>query len=119
MQDDTRSRIRYRRFAWGVLLYNLPVILWGAVVRATGSGAGCNDHWPLCDGSALPSFESAKQVIEYSHRVSSGFVLVLSGLLFWGALKLYPRRNAVRLGAGLSLLFTVSEALVGAGLVLF
>ena len=40
--------------AWGVLLYNILVILWGAVVRATGSGAGCGSHWPLCNGEVLP-----------------------------------------------------------------
>jgi heme A synthase len=45
---------RFARFAWGVLAYNVAVILWGALVRATGSGAGCGGHWPLCNGVALP-----------------------------------------------------------------
>ncbi len=119
MNTETRSRDRFRRYAWAVLLYNLPVILWGAVVRATGSGAGCNDHWPLCDGSILPGVADAHKLIEYSHRLSSGFVLVLSSILFWWACRAFPKGHAVRLGAGLSFLFTVSEALVGAALVRF
>ena len=44
----------FSRFAWGVLFYNVVVILWGALVRATGSGAGCGGHWPLCNGEVLP-----------------------------------------------------------------
>ncbi len=46
---------RFAAFAWGVLAYNVAVILWGALVRATGSGAGCGGHWPLCNGEVLPN----------------------------------------------------------------
>jgi len=49
-QVDARGERRFAIYAWAVLAYNLPVILWGAVVRVTGSGAGCGDHWPLCMG---------------------------------------------------------------------
>ncbi|HUD55128.1 MAG TPA: COX15/CtaA family protein, partial [Terracidiphilus sp.] len=42
-----------RRFSWAVLVYFIAVILWGALVRATGSGAGCGDHWPLCNGTVM------------------------------------------------------------------
>lgn len=119
MLSDSHSRDRFRRYAWFVLLYNLPVILWGAVVRATGSGAGCNDHWPLCDGAVLPSLADTHRVIEFSHRISSGLVLLFCGLLFWWAVRAFPKGHPARLGAALSLCFTVSEALVGAALVLF
>jgi heme A synthase len=119
MLSESRARDRFRQYAWFVLVYDLPVILWGAVVRATVSGAGCNDHWPLCDGSALPAFGNTKLLIEYAHRASSGFVLLLTALLFWWALRVFPKGHTVRLGALLSLLFTVSEALIGAALVLF
>ena len=44
----------FARFAWGVLVFNLAVIAWGALVRASGSGAGCGEHWPLCNGEVLP-----------------------------------------------------------------
>ena len=45
---------RLNRFAWLVLGWNLVVIVWGAFVRATGSGAGCGAHWPLCNGEVVP-----------------------------------------------------------------
>ena len=48
-----RTSSSLSRFAWAVLVYNVVVILWGAVVRATSSGAGCGDHWPLCNGVVL------------------------------------------------------------------
>lgn len=114
-----RSRDAFARFAWGLLAYNLLVILWGAFVRATGSGAGCGSHWPLCNGEALPRPESMETFIELTHRLTSGVdgLLVLF-LVIW-AFRAYPRRHPVRLASVGSLVFLVSEALVGAGLVRF
>ncbi|MEZ4640810.1 MAG: COX15/CtaA family protein [Caldilineaceae bacterium] len=43
------------KYSWGVLFYNLLVIMWGAYVRATGSGAGCGRHWPVCNGEVIPA----------------------------------------------------------------
>jgi heme A synthase len=107
---------RYCRFLLG---YNLAVILWGAYVRASGSGAGCGSHWPDCNGEVVPLRRSLATWIEYSHRVSSGLVLVLvAGLVLW-AFRAAPKGHPLRRGAVLSLLFTLSEAAVGAGLVLF
>lgn len=110
------SLARYCRF---VLAYNLGVILWGAYVRASGSGAGCGSHWPSCNGEAVPLGRSAATWIEYSHRVSSGLVLLLAlGLGVW-AFRAAPRGHPVRRGAVLAVAFTLSEAALGAGLVLF
>lgn len=110
---------RFAKYAWGILAYNLGVILWGAYVRATGSGAGCGSHWPLCNGEVVPRAPQAETIIEFVHRLTSGlaFLLVLA-MLAW-ALRVYPKGHLVRLGAGLSMLFITTEALVGAGLVLF
>ncbi len=109
----------FSRYAWSVLGYNLLVIVWGAFVRASGSGAGCGSHWPTCNGDVIPQAPALATVIEFSHRLSSGLSLLLVvGLLAW-ALRSYPRRHIVRLGAWLSLAFIISEALVGAGLVIF
>src|SRR5215472_6737004 len=58
----------FARYCWGVLAYNLMVILWGAVVRATGSGAGCGDHWPLCQGVVIPHATQIATLIEFAHR---------------------------------------------------
>ena len=110
---------RFALYAWGVLAYNLGVILWGAFVRATGSGAGCGSHWPLCNGEVVPRSPQVETVIEFFHRVTSGVALLLVvGLLVW-AFRAYPKRHRVRWAAGFAMLFMVTEALVGAGLVLF
>jgi heme A synthase len=109
---------RFAAFSWGLLGYNLLVILWGAYVRASGSGAGCGAHWPLCNGAVIPQAAQLATLIEFTHRLMSGLsVLFAIGLVVW-AWRVYPRGSRVRLGAGLVGLFTFSEALVGAGLVL-
>jgi heme A synthase len=110
---------QFAKYAWGVLAYNLAVVLWGAYVRASGSGAGCGAHWPLCNGEVVPRARQVETLIEFAHRLSSGVsLLVVVGLLVW-AYRAYPRGHRVRLGANLSMLFIITEALVGAGLVLF
>lgn len=109
----------FLKFSWGVLGFNILVILWGAFVRATGSGAGCGSHWPLCNGEVLPRAPQLETVIEFSHRLSSGIAFILVLILFVQALRQYEKGNPVRLGATLSLIFIITEALIGAGLVLF
>jgi heme A synthase len=110
---------RFGVFAWSVLAYNLAVVMWGAFVRATGSGAGCGANWPLCNGVALPRSPALNTVIEFIHRVSSGIALILIlALLVW-AFRSYSKGHPVRLGASLAVFFTFTEALIGAGLVLF
>lgn len=106
-------------FAWLLLIYNLMVVAWGGFVRASFSGDGCGDHWPLCDGKVIPSFHTLKQVFEFSHRVSSGLVLPLVGILLFLTIRNFPKGHQARRGAGLAMAFTVSEALVGAVLVLY
>jgi heme A synthase len=110
---------RFRRFAWAVLAWNLAVMLWGAYVRASGSGAGCGNHWPLCNGEMVPPAPQVATVIEFTHRISSGVALALVAILCaWSFLR-FPRGATVRRTAMLSVLFIIAEALLGAGLVLF
>ncbi len=110
---------RFARAAWAVLVYVLLVVLWGAFVRATGSGAGCGGHWPLCNGEVVPRSPTAETMIEYTHRLTSGLSLLAVALLCIWAFRLFPRGHRVRLMAILSLLFLLIEAALGAGLVLF
>ncbi|RPI16248.1 MAG: heme A synthase [Acidobacteriales bacterium] len=114
----TRRVERFRAFAWGLLVYILLVILWGAYVRATGSGAGCGGSWPLCNGGVVPPSPDAAALIEYTHRLTSGLSLIAVGGLCAWAFRLFPRGHIVRRLAALSCLFLVIEALLGAGLVL-
>jgi heme A synthase len=110
---------RFARYTWIVLIYTLAVILWGAYVRATGSGAGCGAHWPLCNGQVIPRTEQVETIIEFTHRLSSGLAGLLVLIMLVWAIRLYPQGHAVRQGAWLSLFFMVTEGLVGASLVLF
>jgi heme A synthase len=107
------------RFAWFVLAWNVVVILWGAYVRATGSGAGCGAHWPLCNGEVIPRAPSAEMLVEFSHRVTSGLALVAVVVLFVWVWRTVAAGHPARRGALLSLIFIVTEAMLGAGLVLF
>jgi heme A synthase len=108
----------FARFAWVVLGYNVAVVLWGAYVRATGSGAGCGNHWPLCNGQVTPHSPAAATVIEFTHRAMTGLDTLLVVLLVIGAFRVFPRRHRVRLAASLSAVFLLVEALIGAALVL-
>ena len=110
-------RRNFVRYAAAVLAYNLAVVLWGAYVRATGSGAGCGNHWPLCNGVVLPESPALATVIEFTHRASSGLDVVLVALLLIWAFRAFPRGSLVRMGAVLSAVFLATEALIGAMLV--
>ena len=108
-----------RRLAWTVLGWNVAVVLWGAYVRASGSGAGCGSHWPLCDGQVIPRAPSVAQAIEYTHRVTSGIALLAIVALVVAAFRSRPAGHPVRRTALWSLVFVLLEAALGAGLVLF
>ena len=113
------ARTRYQRIAWSVLGYTVLVILFGAWVRITGSGAGCGEHWPSCHGDLVPRNPTVATVIEFTHRLTSGLCLFAVLALVWAARRTFPRGHAARTGAALAVLFTITEALVGAGLVRF
>jgi heme A synthase len=110
---------RFATYAWLTLLVTFVVILWGDVVQATGSGAGCGAHWPICNGAVLPAFEGRETVIEFTHRLTSGFVFLMSAVLFVWSRRGYPKGHLVRRGANFGLFFMFTESLVGAALVLF
>ena len=112
-------KTNYSRFAFGVLGWNVLVVLWGAYVRASGSGAGCGSHWPLCNGEVVPLAPGAATIIEFTHRAMSGVALVGVIGLWWWTRARFPRSNPVRPAALASLVFLIAEALLGAGLVLF
>ncbi len=110
---------RFSRFAVIVLGYNVFVVLLGAVVRATESGAGCGADWPTCRGEILPLGAETKTLIEFAHRATAGVALVLVVLLALWALRTRPRGDAARWMAVAAGVLIFNEALIGAALVLF
>lgn len=106
-----------RRFAWAVLAYFIAVILWGSVVRATGSGAGCGDHWPLCNGTVLQHSARVDTMIEFTHRITSALSFFSAvGLLIW-TWRGTVRGHLARPAAVTTVVFTLIEAILGALLV--
>ena len=110
-----------RGFAWFaafVLAYLLAVILFGAWVRISGSGAGCGEHWPTCHGELLPSNRGTAMVIELTHRVTSAASGLLAIALPIWAWRRFPRGHAVRAASLGTLVLILIEGGIGAGLVL-
>jgi heme A synthase len=114
---------RFARFAWGVLGYNLVVILWGVFLRASKSGDGCGQHWLTCGGEVVPSAPELKTIIEFSHRLTSAAAgIVIIALVIWAVL-IYRRERTDRsrnvlLATIASFVLVAIEGLIGAGLVL-
>jgi cytochrome c oxidase assembly protein subunit 15 len=109
---------RFYRFAIFNLVYTVAVILWGAFVRATGSGAGCGEHWPLCNGEVLPRPERIQTVIEFAHRTTSGVNLLLVVAAWVWARHVAPAGSKLRQATLLAVIAIFMEAILGAGLVL-
>lgn len=112
--DVSRALVR---FAWAVVGYNVLVILWGALVRATGSGAGCGNHWPLCNGQVIPLSPRIDTIIEFTHRcMTGGSTFLVIGLLVW-TLRGTVKGQAARAVAIASMVLLLNEAFLGALLV--
>jgi cytochrome c oxidase assembly protein subunit 15 len=113
-----RSESTFRRVAVVALAYTIFVILWGAIVRITGSGAGCGQHWPTCHGDIIPQAPTIETLIEFGHRLTSGIcvLVILAGAII--ATKTYPRGSATRKLAWWGFFFIILESLIGAALVL-
>ncbi len=107
------------RFAWVTLACTVAVILWGAVVRATGSGAGCGESWPLCNGKLVFGTPPLAKIIELAHRSSTAIDGILIAVLALWSFRAYKKGHPARLGAALSAFFLITEALLGAALVKF
>ncbi len=104
----------YARFVVG---WNIAVILWGAVVRATSSGAGCGNHWPLCNLEVIPTSPRIATLIEFTHRMmSSGALITIVALLIW-TFRATRGRHLARFTAVASTVLLLNEAFLGALLV--
>ncbi len=117
MNTETKLS-KFACYAWFVLAYNIVVILWGVFLRASKSGDGCGQHWLTCNGEVVPSAPELKTIIEFSHRMTSGLAFVTVLILLVWAFRKFAKGSPVRKTAFVSFVFIITEALVGAGLVL-
>lgn len=101
------------------LVINLINVLWGAFVRASGSGAGCGAHWPNCDGQVIPSTFTDQKAIEFTHRSISGLSFLVVIALAFSVYSQFERKSRIRKATNWALFFICLEALLGAALVLF
>src|SRR5213083_2885515 len=103
---------RYRALVYGSLVASFLVVVWGGIVRVTGSGLGCPD-WPLCHGQFLPSLDVATR-IEWLHRflaIVAG--LTLAALAAWTLARYRRDRRAVAFVGTAVVLFWL-QAILGA-----
>lgn len=110
---------RLAKFGWFTVVFNVAVIVFGSVVRATESGAGCGPHWPACNGEFIPSAIEGARLIEFTHRVTSAVALLLVAVLAWQVFRAFPRGDRARKAVTWAGVFVLVEALLGAALVLF
>ncbi|MBP6003991.1 MAG: COX15/CtaA family protein [Pyrinomonadaceae bacterium] len=114
---------RFAKYAWFALAWNIVVIVWGVFLRASKSGDGCGEHWLTCNGELIPSAPQFKTVIEFSHRMTTAvdgivmLILVVWAVRIWMSSRDRRNRNILIAAIG-SLFFVITEAAVGAGLVL-
>jgi cytochrome c oxidase assembly protein subunit 15 len=104
-------------YAAVVVGFMVLVILEGAIVRATGSGAGCGNHWPLCNGEFFPHHPRLATIIEYTHRSMTGLCTTLVAVLIAWTFLARPRGDRARRAAVWSGILLLTEALLGALLV--
>jgi cytochrome c oxidase assembly protein subunit 15 len=106
------------RFAWTTLYWNVAVVLCGAYVRATGSGAGCGNRWPLCDGDVIGASAKTQTIVEFTHRIISAISLLMVTLLVVWCWRVTKKGDWARYSAVLAAAVLANEALLGAALVL-
>jgi cytochrome c oxidase assembly protein subunit 15 len=114
----TRPTAGVARFAYLTLACFILVVLWGAIVRTSGSGAGCGANWPLCNGDFFPHHPRLATLIEFIHRSTSGICTLLDIALIAFTFRATPRRHPARTAVLASFAFLILEAALGAVLVL-
>jgi heme A synthase len=112
------SNKAFSRVAWAFLAYLIGVILFGAWVRITHSGAGCGSHWPTCHGQIIPIEPSVETMIEFTHRLTSGLCGIMGLVIVGWAIKLFGAGSRITRAAIVTLIFIIIEGAIGAGLVL-
>jgi len=105
------------RFAAFTLGFMVFIVLEGAVVRATGSGAGCGNHWPLCNGEVIPHHPRLATIIEFVHRQLTTVCSLLVVGLIAGTFLTRPSGHRARRAVVWTGALLLTEAFLGAVLV--
>jgi cytochrome c oxidase assembly protein subunit 15 len=104
-----------RRLAWAASASIFLLLALGAVVTGTGSGLGCGNHWPSCNGQLIPDLSNLNVVIEFAHRLVAAGVSILvlwTAIWSWRLPQSLAERSLLRsLGAGAVLVLLVQVAL--------
>ena len=108
-----------RRLSYAALTLAFAQIVFGAIVRITGSGMGCGDHWPKCQGQWFPPHDRIDLIIEITHRyIAFGLTLVVIALLVTA----WSKRDEIGVGgihgvlrpAAVAAALVIAAALLGA-----
>lgn len=108
-----------RLLSWAVLWGTVAVVVGGALVRATDSGAGCGESWPICGGRIIPEIGSHHTAIEVSHRLMTGLLAIGVIALFILVRRTYDKAHRLRRAVFVGGVLLIVESLLGASLVLF
>jgi len=110
--------VRLARVATTAVAITYLHLVFGGIVRITGSGMGCGDHWPRCNGSWIPPFSDPTVMIEWTHRLLALLVILA---IVW--LVVAARRQPATAGIGapgavlrpamLALVLVIAVALLG------
>ena len=108
-----------RRLAIVSLILGIGQVVFGAIVRISGSGMGCGDHWPKCQGHWFPPLDRTDLIIEVTHRyiaatLSVAILALLVVALMRRALPGVSGRGGVLRAASLGAGLVVTAALFGA-----
>lgn len=81
-----RAHRRFSRIAAVTAGYTYLLMVWGGIVRITGSGLGCGSDWPRCHGSWIPPMDLTT-LIEYVHRLLAAGIIIPVAILVYYALR--------------------------------
>jgi protoheme IX farnesyltransferase len=111
--DPSRPDASLRLVAWSAVAATYALIVLGGVVRITGSGLGCGDDWPLCNGRLVPPLD-LPTLIEYGHRVAAALVSGLAVAVAAVAWLRHRREPRLLRPAVVALALLVLQVLLGA-----
>lgn len=118
MNSSDPTQPHLGKWSWALLWLTVGVIVGGSLVRATGSGDGCGESWPRCEGSLFPLGGGTETTIEFAHRAATVFLGVVLLIVIVLAFRAGDAGRDVRRALKWVAIFFTGEVIVGAVLVL-